>query len=74
VRKNGDSELICRLRVREEKAQNRKERKVTGGAESMAGTPTLPTNREESGTHGKTPEKAAPPAGLTNSELQKQKS
>ncbi len=28
----------------------------------MAGTPTLPTNREESGTHGKTPEKAAPPA------------
>jgi len=28
----------------------------------MAGTPTLPLNREESGTHSKTPEKAAPPA------------
>jgi len=25
----------------------------------MAGTPTLPTSREESGTHVKTPEKAA---------------
>jgi len=31
-------------------------------AEDMAGTPTLPKNREGSGTHGKPSEKAAPPA------------
>jgi hypothetical protein len=47
---------------KEDEGRGRKD-KSTVGAERMAGTPTLPTQREESGTHGNTSEKAGPKRG-----------
>jgi hypothetical protein len=38
----------------------------TEGAERMAGTPTLPKNREGSGTRSKISEKAGPPGRYFN--------
>jgi hypothetical protein len=43
-----------------------KEEKSKDGVGRMAGTPTLPKNREESGTQLKTFEKAGPPASARN--------